>query len=141
MATASAARSYLSFTPREPRQLGYPRRIFVQTFGGETERRYRGVIFIYDTDQYGLIHVNMLIDGLSEQQSHAHALTAVERSKDPTVRGKAEIVTIRGGTEALIGYPPDESRVIISWGEGEILVLVTGPTLTRDQALAIAEKV
>ena len=135
----SAASQYLSFTPRQPEGLEGSPRIFVQTSGGESERPQRGVVFVYDTDQYGLIHVTMVIDGLTDEQRHSHAVEAVARNGDPGVRGSAEIVIIRGGQEALIGYPADESRTIISWGEGKVLILITGPALTRAQAVEIAE--
>jgi hypothetical protein len=64
----------------------------------------------------------------------------MDQSGDPCFQGTAEMITIRGTKTAHLGGPPDESRVAIEWREDYVLILITGETLQRDDAIAIAEK-
>lgn len=139
VSSTDEADGYLAFKPREPSGLGAPQAIYVQTLGTDAERASRAIVFVYITEQYGLVRLTMQIDGMSAEQRHNSSVTAVARNNDPNTRGQAEITSIKGGTEALLGYPPDEARVIISWREGPILLIVSGPNLARDEALQIAE--
>ena len=61
-------------------------------------------------------------------------------SGNPCYSGHAELVSIKGGKTALIGGPPNETRLTANWREGLVWIQVAGPTLQRDDAIAIAEK-
>jgi hypothetical protein len=141
VSSASEATRHLAFTPREPNGLGKASKIYAQNSGPESERQFRGLVWVFETDQYGVIRLSMELDTLTADQRASSNAQAVARSNDPNQqgRGRAEFVTIRGGTQALLGFPPDGSGNI-SWREGPILIVVAGPALTREQAIAIAEK-
>jgi hypothetical protein len=139
VASPAEASGYLAFTPREPKGLDNLRAIYVDTMAPDAEREFRAVVFLYDTEPFGLVHLSMKFDDMTAEQRRVDSLEAVARNSDPNTRGRAEVILIRGGTEALLGYPPDETRVSIAWREGPVFIVVAGPTLTRDSAIAIAE--
>lgn len=96
------------------------------------------VLFFYDTRQYGLVRVSMSIDTLTAEQRRLDSMEGVARNDDPNTCGEVELNTIRGGTEAILGYPSDRS-VNISWREGPVLISVGGPTLTPEKVIEIGE--
>lgn len=130
------ARRALAFTPREPQGLGSPRRIVVGE-GPESERQFKPIGFIYDTATYGRVVVKMELDDVSAAVRRAGWSQSVAA---PNKRSRSEIVIIRSGTEAIVGVNSAWGFGAISWREGSVLILVMGPTLTRDQAIEIANK-
>ena len=110
--------------------------------GPESGRGTRTVWFRYDAEPFGNIHVNMWIDPepIATRVAGWHQQVADKLNPESCGRGTAEVVVIKGKTEALIGGPPDEDRVTINWREGPIWMQVSGPALQRDDAVAIAEK-
>jgi hypothetical protein len=134
------AATHLAFTPREPQGLGVPQWISVSN--DLDARGIRTFWARYVAEPFGNIHVNIWIDPepvatriASWQEDVAKSLAS-----DPCFHGTAEMVTIKGTTLAMIGSPPEEDRVSIAWREGDLWVQVGGPTLQRDDAIAIAEK-
>jgi hypothetical protein len=128
----------LAFHPREPRGLGKPDFIWVSLGPGGSW--YRHLRLNYDTREFGVIVVDMSMDPISVNERIESWRTQVAMNGHPCVRGFSEIVTIKEETTALIGFPPEESHVNISWREDVVSVQVGGPTLQRADAIAIAEK-
>jgi hypothetical protein len=133
VASIEEARTRLQFAPREPQGLGQPIRLQTTDVS---------IAFVYDTTEFGRVIVFMALSGISEADwlrgNREHVLT----NGAPGTRGIVEEVTIRGGIPAFIGTGADGTpRWTISWREGPVEIRVNGPTLSREQVLALAERV
>lgn len=140
VASVQDSATHLAFTPNEPKGLGLPKWVTVSP--DIDAKEIRTLWIRYDSEPYGNVHINMWLDPVpvatrvaSWQEDAAKALAG-----DPCFHGTAEMVVIRGTTQAIIGGPADEDRVSINWREGPLWVQVGGPALQRDDAIAIAEK-
>jgi hypothetical protein len=139
VSSTQEAASHLAFSPREPQGLGNPDFIWVSA-GPESARGSKVARFKYDEVPFGIVQVAMWIDPGTEEAWKKSNQAAVAKNGDICTRGTAEIVVIRGGTEAIMGFPEDDYAVSISWREGPVVIQVIGPTLKREDAISIAEK-
>jgi hypothetical protein len=138
VSSVEEARRHLAFWPREPKGLGKPDFIWVSTGSGELW--YRHISFKYESAALGIIRVEMWMDPVSMPERVQSWREQVARNGDPCIRGRSEMVSLKKETEALIGFPPEQSYVNINWREDVVMIQVAGPTLQRDDAIAVAKK-
>jgi hypothetical protein len=118
-----------------PSNLGTPVGIFTETLTS-----LHGVTFIYDTPQYGRVVVQESQPDTSLADWKAANKFAVSMNGQPNVYGTAEIASVRSGLEAQITTDASGKPSIIDWRDdgGALLVIIKGPTLSRDDCIGIA---
>ena len=128
-----AARSMTSFPLYEPQGLGSPR-IFLSSPRGTAD----AVWFVYDAPRYGRIWVGESApDILDESERLDTYQEIVAENGKRNISGHAELVRVRGRDPALLGTSAD-APATLEWVEDGVQFYVEGPTLTQDQAIAIA---
>jgi hypothetical protein len=105
--------------------------------------RGHAVAFIYDSDEFGrVVIVESPVDYTDPMQQEEGYEIAVAQNGRPNIHGTAERVTVMGEVLGLLTTAEDGSRSgleIVLWGrEGDVQLYITGPALTRQQALVIA---
>jgi hypothetical protein len=65
----------------------------------------------------------------------------VAYNDQPGTLGRFELVTIRGGKQALVTTSEDGSRSSVFWLEGDIEIVVRGSEMNRGQAIHVANTV
>jgi hypothetical protein len=138
VASVAAAAGDLPFAPVVPRNLGSAKGLFI-TDSPADEKGNRAAAFIYDTDAYGRVTVTEGLPPVPADEYDAdQARRVLSPPTDVTVRGKAELVTIRGNVQAVVSLEDDGTLNNVHWLQNGVEVFLRGPTLTRDQALEIA---
>jgi hypothetical protein len=134
------ARQSVIFDVVVPRSLGDPKSIFATSpTEAATLPQDRAVAFVYDTSRYGRVNVVEHIPQVPLDRYDTQNQEVVELAASPDVGGSAEIVVIRRSKKALATTAEDESRSSIFWLEGNIEIVVRGPSLTKEQCIQIAE--
>jgi hypothetical protein len=101
----------------------------------------RGLALVYQDEALGRV---VVVEGISElppAEFTSYWRHAISLNGSPDVHGTASEVTIRNGEEAFITTAEDGSRSDIRWLDGTIEILIEGPTLTRDQVVALANSI
>jgi hypothetical protein len=138
LASPEAATKRVSLPIVVPRGLGEPR---CTCLGPEA----RAVAFVYDRPEFGrVVIVEGPVDYSDPGQQREGYKNVVAQNDQPNVHGTAEMVTVTGDVIGLVTTSEDGSRSgleIVLWGmEGDVQVYITGPALTREQALLIANE-
>ena len=132
------ARIRLAFDPYPPKNLGSPSSILVSRLSRPLPDRL--VAMIFDGSPYGKVVVQELTAGKSARQFDADEEQGIASiNSDPYQRGSASVVTIRNGVEGFLTLSPD-GLALVYWADlaSGLEFVVRGPTLTKDQALAVA---
>jgi hypothetical protein len=140
--SSTEARAFLAFDSYEPKGLGVAKAVFLTPIGAAekaADRMNRVIAYVYDDSSFGRVVVieEILRTSPREYQDAVDALVANDGS--PSQSGRAEKVSIRGGNTALLTTNAEGTRSSIRWIEGNRIIIVRGPQLTRQQCLTIAE--
>jgi hypothetical protein len=126
----------LNFQPRMPNGLGNPARIVLTPPADQiSSGAPRGLELIFDQQPYGrvvVLETVWKVPGDFGQWLQYVVATGRNPCGPPS-----EATTVRGGLPTLLSSP-DGSRWALLWLEGKVRFDVGGPTLSRDQVLAIA---
>jgi hypothetical protein len=130
VASVAQATRHLDFPPYVPRGLGAPQKILINA--------NPSVAFMYETSEYGLV----VISEAKQQLSSAEFKEFMETVVRDVQLGTAEIVTVRGGIEALLIVPETQGQgASLRWQEHERDLDIRGPNLTREDVLQVAERI
>lgn len=140
VASEAAAQLLVPFEIKPPGGFGAPLSIIVSP-PNEIAAEGRVVAFIYDDPKYGRVTVKEHFPDIPPEQYNAENRSALDLNGQPNVSGTFEIVRIRGGKDALITTSADGSTSSIFWLEGQIEIIIRGPTLDRAACIALAERV
>jgi hypothetical protein len=135
------ARPALAFTPYVPTGLGSPDRVLVTDPAIMGDPTSRVLALIYDLPSLGRVVVEEGIPQIPPAQFNSSWRQQIALNGSPDVHGTLSEATIRNGLEAFIGTSEDGSQSTILWLEGDIEILITGPTLDRDQAVSLANSI
>jgi hypothetical protein len=106
--------------------------------------KLRVVAFVYDTEQYGRVVVEEHYPDVPADQYSAYEKQVVESIDDPNVHGTAELVQLDGGETGLLTDTEAGGEATLVWLEdrgGPFEAIVRGPTLTKQQAIDIADAI
>ncbi len=125
------------FAILEP-QLGSPRSVWLS----QTEyqgKRGGSIALAYELAPYGkiLVFETLSFDWTSRSAWESHAETEVSNAANPGFSGSVEFTTARG-QKALLGVN-DTGVVALELFEGGIVILIQGPSISKAQAISIAE--
>ena len=99
------------------------------------------IYFVLDDPKYGSVWVGESAPDLdTDAERQAFYRQSVAENGQSGISGTAEIVTIRDGITALLGTS-NAGVSTISWVDGGAESFVLGPTLTRSQALEVANSI
>src|SRR5207247_733842 len=110
--SAGEAQMFIPFPIREPAGLGIPD-LIAATPREQASPEHAAVLFRYGQTAYGPV-------------------TVIEQSG-------AQVVRLRGGIAGLLDVTPTGS--MLRWIEGGVVFTLIAPAATRDQLLALAERV
>ena len=130
------AQSSLPFSPRMPGGLGTPEKMFITA--NTVPENGRAIAFEFQTQAYGRV---LVVERLPDVPAETYDEANRELIASNTGSSELEIVSIRGGTEALVITSAEGRSAGIYWLEVPIEFWVTGESLTRDQVLEIANSV
>jgi hypothetical protein len=137
VSSLAEAQENLPFQARMPKGLGNPATILLSK-RAEPGNVGRGVAFLFDVPGAGRIIVMELRDSspLSEFAGATSAMVA--QNTDPYQHGRYDAITIKNGvparlTTAAVGY------FTVEWREGDRYMQITGPDVSRDAILNMAE--
>jgi hypothetical protein len=131
VASLTQAAQSMPFQVSQPMGLGTPARILVSRPDVPTEGR--SVAFVFDTASYGRV---IVFERLPEVDPSQYDVTNEHLVAIFNGPGALEIDLVRGGTKALVATTA-EGRTGVYWLEGKIEFYVSGPTLTKTDALQI----
>ncbi len=138
VASSAEAATMLAFEPLVPKNLGNPRRILVNSAVEDVSAR--AVAFVYDSPRTGTVIVTeeqIALPPSDYDRDVAGRVAAFAR--DPTAQGSAELMSIRGGKQAVMARNPDGSLLWVVWREGTREVMLRGSNLSPADAVNIAE--
>lgn len=139
VSSVAEAVKLVPFTVYPPRKLGNPTKILVSAPGVQPEMRV--VAFLFDTPDYGRVVVTEHIPDVPPEQYDEANQSLVALNGEPNVHGSAEIVSIRGGKNALVTTSEDGSESTIFWLEGGVEFVVKGPSIDRENILQVVDDV
>jgi hypothetical protein len=143
VASLAAAQRMLPFVAQTPQGLGAPAALYLTPLRPGDTPDFLELEFIFNSGAYGRIVViehHPSLPSASEYFAYEDAMAAL--SGTPNTYGTAEIVQLAGGRRALLTATPDRTQSTINWyvssPSGDYEVIIQGPTLTPDQAIAVA---
>lgn len=127
-----------SFTIYEPQGLGTPE-IYVGT-GRPPEAMV--VIFRYESTPYGLLWIAETLPDIPDDSARLKAYEDIVDTNDLHY-AQAEVVSVRQGITALITTSDNYAvrPTIIEWVQVGVQIAALGPTLSRDQAVDMANAI
>jgi hypothetical protein len=125
------------FEVRAPKGLGQPTKHLMSP--SSFHAGLRVVASLFDSPEYGRVIVIQHLPDLPVEEYHAANRSLVEMNGQPNVSGSAEILSIRGGLEALVTTSEDKTKSTVFWLENGVEYVVEGPHLDRSEVLRIAE--
>src|SRR5438093_11887551 len=128
-----------TFSIVEPKNLAQPL-VFVGPFP-RPDKNDTSVFLVYDDQSYGRVWVHEQLPDIEDPAERMKSYQAsVTESRGPDYHAIADLLTIRSDIPALIWTSDDREVIptIIHWVEDGVQFTVLGPTLTRDQAIEIA---
>jgi len=145
VSSSDQAASELAFSPRDPRNLGASRAIFVTGNGTATasasEKATRVLAYVFDSPTYGRVVVTEEPLRGSPEDFLAAMQDLVTGNGKSGRSGSGQIAVIRGAKQALITTSEDGTRSDIRWIEDNIVFLVEGPMLSQRAVVDIANGV
>jgi hypothetical protein len=99
------------------------------------------VIFVYTNSSYGMVWVGeSTLDIPDEETRLASYRASVAENGNPDYYYTSEIVSVRQGLTGFLQTSDDSATfpTFIEWVDGAVQYEVLGPTLSKDDALAIA---
>ncbi len=139
-ASFAVATSQLSFQARMPKGLGDPSKVVMQPgVNQKGEPEHGGLILRFDTSSYGVVFVHE-----TPWQGPANfsqwVLDTVAAGSNLPCGSTSDSATIKNGLAALLLHDPGQpdSHPSLLWLEGGVRFELSGPTLTRNQLVMIA---
>jgi hypothetical protein len=139
VASLQQAESQLPFEPRLPRGLGTPVKILVSPDSEEPANEARGIAFLFDTADYGRVVVVEGRDDVPLAEFEAMIRTLVAEKGKPNGQGYVESVVIKGGTQAGL-FTGAHGELTLEWREGNVRFTLSGPTVSKDDIVSLADK-
>jgi hypothetical protein len=125
-----------------PKDLGAPARILVTDPSlAPAQPEFRVLALLYDLPTFGRVVVIEEIPQIPVVEFNSWWEHQATLNRSPGVHGTTTAVTVRGAVEAFITTAEDGSRSDIRWLEGDIEIVIEGPTLDRDQVVALANSI
>lgn len=138
VAADAISASGLAFRPLSPKGLGSPKGVFV-TDAPADQAAHRAIALVYDTTAFGVVDVVQALPELPPGKWEADKRNRVNAPAGTDRHGRAKIVSVRGGKDAVVSFEDDGSLILVMWLENGVETVVRGPTLTEAQALQLVE--
>ena len=130
LADLNEAAPYLAFTPVVPRALGPAAKILLDS-SSKPDRSVKSVLSVYEQPAYGRFWVTESIANVTQGWIDS-------RTNNPTGCSENSVMKLQSGTRAALAVGRVTS---VMWLDQGLLIDLIGRSLTKEQAIEVANKV